>query len=270
MATGAEVARYWASLGVKVDTSDIRRVDSTLKQIEARLAQFKKRLEANKALTLDISKFHINQRELVRRLGDSLDKASRQVTFEVTKFVVDQQALNRTVQRGLNTSSRETSARVRSEPRGGSHALHAGIGGAMGAGIGRYYAPVAALAAGGYGLGALNRSNQAIQSAQLTTQAIVEQAGGTEEQGKQAFDWLRQQGNRVGFNYLESANDYNNLLSGLSGAGMTIKQGQDVFKGFSEYGRVNHIDTERQKRMFRALSQIAGKDQLMSKNSMDM
>ncbi|QGH72524.1 MAG: tail tape measure [Myoviridae sp. ctThM1] len=142
----------------------------------------------------------------------------------------------------------------------GSHLAAGGIGGL----VARAYLPALALAGGGYGLAALNNKNQQIVSAQLQTNAVVGQAAGNPQQGQQAFDWLRYQANRIGFNYLDAAPDYNRLLSGLTGAGMSVSQGQDVFKGFSEYSRVNKLDRVQQQRVYRALSQIAGKNKLQA------
>lgn len=138
-----------------------------------------------------------------------------------------------------------------------------GAGGVAGAAA-RAYMPALALAGGGYGAGWLNRRNQEVVSSQLMTQAVVQQAGGTAEQGMQSFDWLRSQANRVGFNYLDAAPDFNKLISGLTGAGMSVEQGQETFKGFAELSRVNKLDKTSQNRLFRALSQVAGKNQLMS------
>lgn len=287
---GQSIAQFWADLGVRVDAKETRKIDATLKSIERRFINFKKQLEKQGALNLEIGKFRVDQKALAFKLGEALDRAAKKVKFEVSQFVVDDEKLAKVLQRSVNKATNRIHKPDVKEPRqpreprsnrrrddgyyeGGRHArmgLSAGFGAAGGLTLGRVYGTAAGLALGGYGLSALNQRNQAVQSAQLTTEAVVEQAGGSQQQGQQAFNWLRQQGNRIGFNYLEAASDYNNVISGITGAGGTVAQGQNIFKGFSEYGRVNHIDTERQKRVFRALSQIAGKNQLMSKNSMDM
>jgi hypothetical protein len=45
---------------------------------------------------------------------------------------------------------------------------------------------------------------------------------------------------------------------------MSVKEGQGVYKGFAELSRVNKLDRVQQQRVFRALSQIAGKNKLQS------
>jgi hypothetical protein len=124
--------------------------------------------------------------------------------------------------------------------------------------------PAIALGLGGYGLSALNRRNQEVVAAQLQTQAVITGNGGTAEQGVQSFDWLRNTANRVGFNYLQASGDFNVLTSNLLGAGGTVAQSQNIFKGFAEYGRVNKLSPAKQKLVFNALSQIAGKDKLQA------
>lgn len=267
---GQSIAQFWADLGVRVQPNSIRNVDNLLNQIEARIKRF---AAGQEALKLDFNNFiKFDPTRLRTSLQRTLDQVSRTTFFEIKNFRVDDAHLTAQLRAAMERASATTRFRPHVEARGmaneGGRHLRTGLGAGVGAGsaltLGRVYPAALALAGGAYGLSSLNQRNQAIQSAELTSQAVVEQAGGTAQQGTQAFNWLRQQGNRIGFNYLEAANDYNNVISGITGAGGTVAQGQDIFKGFSEYGRVNHIDTERQKRVFRALSQIAGKDKLMS------
>lgn len=272
------IAEYISKVGVAVDMSQLSKVDRYLALIDRKMKRFS---QGNRAFGFDISRFTIDQTKLNIALGNALDRASRQVPFEISKFVVNDRALLAALLRAARRlphvppgggphppyppgprppyppyppgpgNRRDTAPRISSR----------GIfsGGGMG-----LYGPALALAGGGYGLAQLNQTNQRVVSAQLQSQSVVQQAGGTVAQGDQSFAWLRQQGNRIGFNYLDAAPDYNKLLSGLTGAGMSVAQGQDVFKGFSELSRVNKLDKTTQSRLFRALSQVAGKDQLMS------
>lgn len=147
---------------------------------------------------------------------------------------------------------------------GGSRATGRVVGG-IGLGIGgRLGYGALALVGGGYGIGALNQRNQQVVSAQLQSQAVVQQAGGTAEQGKESFQYLRSEANRIGFNYLDASQDYNKLISGLTGSGVGVKESQKVFSGFAELARVNKLDKTTQNRLFRALSQVAGKGKLQA------
>lgn len=275
------IASYYASIGFKVDNRDIQKVDRAISTVEKKLKDFSKRLSAS--YTINLVNFNVNERNLQRALGNALDIASTRTAFEVSRFVVDQSALNRNLTTALRTASTVASNSVQIRPNinrnttiptthsGVPHSelnrrtrTYAGMGG-IGLGLmGPLGYGALALAGGGYGLGALNRRNQEVVSAQLQAQAVVQQAGGTVEQGQQSFQWLRQQGERIGFNYLDASPDYNKLLSGLTGAGMSIQQGQNVYKGFAELSRVNKLDRVQQQRVFRALSQIAGKNKLQS------
>lgn len=263
---GTNIAQFYATLGIRVPTNEIQKVDKLISQIQQRF----KRLGQGQKGGLDLSNIiSFDQRKLRSVMQRAFDQVSRTTYFEIKNFRIDTAHLTSQLRAAMERASATTRLRPHmGEPRGsGGHGrlgVSAGIGAAGGLTLGRLYGPALAVAAGGYGLGALNRKNQEIQSAQLTTQAVVNQAGGTDQQGLQAFQWLQQQGNRVGFNWLSAANDYNNVISGITGAGGSVAQGQNIFKGFSEYGRVNHIDAERQKRVFRALSQIAGKNKLQS------
>lgn len=274
-----QIASYFASLGFDIDQRSVRRVDTTLKNLEKRLQAFGKNFNKKIGLSVDISSFRIDQRKLKTALGNSLDQASKGVAFEVSRFVVNDRnllaALLRAARRlpPLPPGPNPPPVPPPRPPRPGPNPPPPGPGGRRSAGYGggyragglsRLYGPALALGLGGYGLSNLNERNQQVVSAQLQTSAVTQQAGGTSQQGAQSFEWLRQQANRVGFNYLDASADYNKLTSGLTGAGMSIKQSQNVFKGFSELSRVNKLDRVQQQRVYRALSQIAGKNKLQS------
>lgn len=265
-----DISKYTVDISFRIDQRELRKVDQTLKVLRRKLQTFGKGLD--RSLKLNISGFTVNQAKLNATLGNALDRASPIVPFEVSRFVVND--------RNLLAALLRASRRLRPPPgpnpppgpgpgpdprpgRGGP-----GGGGSSRLGLGFGFGPLGygalALAGGGYGLGALNRRNQAVVSAQLQSQSVVQQAGGTVEQGDASFQFLKDQADRIGFNYLDASGDYNKLLAGLTGAGLSIGQGQDVFKGFAEIARVNKLDRTAQNRLFRALSQVAGKDQLMS------
>ena len=255
----------------------LKKVDKTLDTLEKKLKKFS---GFGNSLNFGIGNFTVDQKKLERVLGNSLDLASNRVTFDINRFAVNQAALNQTVGLAMaragmvnpirpnvlpqHTPRTPTSHQPRPSTR------EAAVTGAVAGGVGRtrgmpsLFGPAIALGLGGYGLNSLNRRNQEVVAAQLQTQAVITGNGGTAEQGEESFNWLRKQANRVGFNYLESSGDFNVLTSNLLGSGGTIAQAQNIFKGFAEYGRVNKLSPARQKLVFNALSQIAGKDKLQA------
>lgn len=278
-----KIAEYFASAGVRIDKGSFTRFDNELNKLEARLRRFSQKF--NTPIKFSIDSFDVNDAKLKLALGNALDMASPKVAFEISKFVVN----DRNLQAALLRAARRLPLPPPgpNPPGGGPHPPYPphpgpyppprpgpspsgsrrGMGGFYYGGLGGFYGPALALGLGGYGLSELNKRNQEVVSAQLQSQAVVQQALGdkyTPEQGKASFEWLRKQADRIGFNYLDASADYNKLLSGLTGAGMTIGQGQDVYKGFAEYSRVNKLDRVQQQRVFRALSQIAGKNKLQA------
>lgn len=259
-----QIAKYFASIGIEVSEKSLKKVDKSFDYIEARF----KRLNAfaGKSIKFNIEKFDVDQKKLNLALGNALDFASTRLVFEVSNFVVNQSALNRSVGNALDRSSRTQSMHVNQRGAGsGKVAAGSAIGGGLiGRGLSGFYGPALALGLGGYGLSALNQRNQQVVSAQLQTSAVVQQAGGTAQQGADSFQYLRSEANRVGFSYLDASGDYNKLISGLTGSGIGLKESQKVFSGFAELARVNKLDKTTQNRLFRALSQVAGKGKLMS------
>jgi hypothetical protein len=268
-----QIAKYFASLGFDVDTKGLKKVDKALDTLEKKLKKF----SAFGNLSFGIGNFTVDQRKLERVLGTALDIASNRVVFDINRFVVNQAALNQTVGLAMARAGMAHPLRPTIQPPHippvtppGRRVREAAVTGAVAGGVGRtrgmpsLLGPAIALGLGGYGLNALNKRNQEVVAAQLQTQAVITGNGGTAEQGEQSFDWLRKTANRVGFNYLDSSGDFNVLTSNLLGAGGTVAQSQNIFKGFAEYGRVNKLSPARQKLVFNALSQIAGKDKLQA------
>lgn len=273
-----DIARYFAEVGVKVDNSQLRKVDKYLKEIEKKFSKY----GGSTGLGFGISNFTVDQKRLNLILGNALDVSSRVVSFEISRFTVDQSHLNRLMVNALANASAVASRSVVLRPnvqphnqltrssvpqvraQGSRSHIAAGAAGGGGGILARSYAPALALGLGGYGLSNLNQRNQQVVSAQLQSQAVVQQAGGTAGQGRDSFQYLRSEGNRIGFNYLDASGDYNKLISGLIGSGVSLGESQKVFSGFAELARVNKLDKTTQNRLFRALSQVAGKGKLQA------
>lgn len=268
-----QISKYFASLGISVDRSSIKRVDSTLDRLENRLRRLG--TFGSKPIPINIGKFDVDQKKLNIALGNALDIASKSVVFEISRFVVN----DRNLQAALLRAAR----RLPVPPGGGGPLPPLPPGGGprppvplppgsrqrgstslLGGGLGGLYGSALTLGFGAYGLAALNRKNQQVVSAELQSSAVVQQAGGTAQQGKDSFQYLKSEGQRIGFNYLDASQDYNKLISGLTGSGIGLKESQKVFSGFAELARVNKLDKTTQNRLFRALSQVAGKGKLMS------
>lgn len=273
------VARYFASIGFKVDKTELANIDRTLSNIEKKLRAFGKNIDKHLNITLKVNKVDIDQSKLKIAVGNALDYASKHAVFEITRFAVN----DRSLQAALMRASRIAGNRIRPTrqpvpnevvpthqhtptPRErkttpSKEAL--GAGGMFGLAT-RLTTPVMTAAMGGYGLYQLNKTNQEVVAAKMQTEAVQQAFGGTKEQGDANFKWLQEQADRVGFNWLEASGDYNNLRSNLMGAGGTSEDANTIFKGFAEYGRVNKLSDARQKLVFNALGQIAGKNALQA------
>ena len=133
-------------------------------------------------------------------------------------------------------------------------------GGTAGA-LARYGMGSVPFIGGAYGLMQLNTANQEAISTRLTTQAVLQSQGYTEQQGEQAFDWLRNLANLNGFSYMQAAPDYNQFLSNALGAGVSLGGSQDIFRGFSEYQTAMGVTPARRKLVNNALMIVTGKHQ---------
>ena len=269
-----QISSYYAKVSLSTDMAALKKVDRYLKLLEAKLAKFHKKGKIGNGV------FNINFAFNTNRLQFEVQKAfndvSRRVIFPVNRFQIDQSRLTRDinssirqamlgVNRNLTLNPRVTQPRgvtgraaALGQPTGGLSARQAGLAGGSAGIFSRYGGPAILGGATLYGGSALNRANQEIISAQLTTQAVVE-AQGLKGEGPAAFEWLRGQGNRIGFSYLDQAQDYNNFLSNSLGAGRTLDQAQNTYLGFAEYARAMGTSPARQKLVMNALSQMEAK-----------
>lgn len=255
-----EIAKYTIGTSIVFPQSEMARFDSQLRILESKMKTSGEKMKM--FFNLNLSKFSVNQSAMNRVLGAALDIASTTTVFRIERFVVDQSRLNMALGGAMAKAS--AVATVRTSGSTSTATKAAATGGMIGGGLSRFYGPALALGLGGYGLGSLNKRNQEVVAAQLQTQAVSLANGGTAQQGEESFNWLRNQANRVGFNYLDASSDFNVLTSNLLGSGGTVAQSRNIFKGFAEYGRVNKLSPARQKLVFNALSQIAGKDKLQA------
>lgn len=246
-------------------------VDKTLDRMEAKLKTFGKGAK----IVLDINAFDINQGKLNIAVGNALDIASVKNTLDISRFHIDQSHLNNAMMTAMKEATLLASKASTLRPNahvnpmgsandGSIRPRHIAAAGGIAGGLSRVYGPALALGLGGYGLAELNQRNQQVVSAELQSSAVVQQAGGTAQQGRASFQYLRNEGERIGFNYLDASQDYNKLISGLTGSGVGLQESQKVFSGFAELARVNKLDKTTQNRLFRALSQVAGKGKLQS------
>lgn len=254
-----EIAKYTIGTSIVFPKSEMTRFDAQLKILENKMKVSGQRM--SQFFNLNLTKFSVNQTAMNRVIGSALDIAGQSTVFRIERFVVDQSRLNAAL--GSAMAKTNTVANVRQTGSGSTH-RSAAAGGFIGAGLPRMYGPALALGLGGYGAGALNKRNQEVVSAQLQSSAVVQQAGGTAAQGAESFQYLRSEGQRIGFNYLDASGDYNKLISGLTGSGIGLGESQKVFSGFAELARVNKLDKTTQNRLFRALSQVAGKGKLQA------
>jgi hypothetical protein len=263
------IAEYISKVGVSVDMAQLNKVDRYLKLIDAKMKRHAQKSQMTTALKF--SNFSVDNTRLRSVLQRAVDNASRAIVVPFANFAIDRQALTRSlstaVRQAVAVANREMNLRPHANrPLGGNningrHMAGAGVAGGVAS---RLWGPAVALAGGGYGLSQLNQRNQQVVSAQLQSQAVVQQAGGTAQEGTNSFQYLRSEANRVGFNYLDASGDYNKLISGLTGSGVGLKESQKVFSGFAELARVNKLDKTTQNRLFRALSQVAGKGKLQA------
>lgn len=189
-------------------------------------------------------------------------RSEKEIERTRRRGVVSARRTSRAERLGAVTPRAQTRPSVAMASYGRSPASHSSgnflrAGGAGGA-FARYGVGSLPFIGGAYGFSTLNRANQEAITTRLTTQAVLQGQGYTEEQGVEAFDWLRDLGNDIGFSYMDAAQDYNQFLANSLGAGMDLEGSQGIFKGLSEYQTAMGTTAYRRKLINNALSQMMG------------
>lgn len=266
-----EIARYWAALGFKVDQKEIKKVDSTLKQLEKRLKNFGKLSDKNLNITVSINKFAVDNKKLNTILGNALDQASSKVTFEISKFSVNRAALQATMQRAMrgsvsmNLPSKQASATQQSHstsrpaPRSAAsnnraNYLHAG--GATGAFM-RYGAASLPLIGGVYGASALNTANQDLVNANISAESVL---GG---RSKELLNRLSERSNYMGINYADTLPQFTKFMASSMPL-MGVDSSQQTFESFMQFGRTRGASKVSMNRALTAVGQMSAKGQVMA------
>lgn len=114
--------------------------------------------------------------------------------------------------------------------------------------------------------GAVALSSGAIDVAQKLT--IVEQRllsiGLTSSQAEAELSHLSDQSNRLGINFLSSADAFSKFAAAANGSGASFKQVQDIFDTFSALGAKLHLSQEQMQSVFLALEQMISKGTVSS------
>lgn len=216
----------------------------------------------------DISKAmrsYYRQEEQQRKRISNEELKAQQLGLNHEKEIERLRRQGRVDQRNANRQNRLTQVTPRRHPQdlmrrtGANHASgnYLRAGGASGAFM-RYGVGSLPFIGGAYGFSTLNRANQEAQVTRLTTQAVLQGQGYTEREGVEAFDWLRNLADDIGFSYMDAAQDYNQFLANSLGAGVDVQTSQGIFQGLSEYQTAMGTTSYRRKLINNALSQMMG------------
>jgi hypothetical protein len=188
----------------------------------------------------------------------------KQVIAENKKNLAQQNAMQRAEDARNNKGSMRAAAqRARAEHQAGQSQSFGGMPVSLPF---RALGP-AAIAYGAWSGGAaLYRGNKTAVSNRNFITNVSGTAGNTEEQnqaaGKQSFEYLYSEANRLGLNAKEQAEPYGKLLAAAQASGASLPAAQKMFSQLSEHGATMHLDAVGQKRMVKALGDVFSKGQV--------
>ena len=251
------LVQYYAKVGISIDTLQLQKVDRYLRLLETKLSRFQ-----TKQLTSGV-KLQINERDLVVKIGNALDRASNKVSLELKNFHINPQALSAALRRvsasasigGLSGGNARQVTQVGRSASSYERANFLHAGGGAGA-IARYGLGAMPLIGGVYGVAQLNQANQNMMSANIAAQSVL----GT--QANPMMDWLSKRANYLGVNYADTLPQFTKFMASSSPL-LGAEASKDVFSSFMQFGRTRGATGVSMNRALNAVSQMGAKGQIM-------
>lgn len=288
------IAEYFCQVGIRVDQTSLKSVDTYFKTLESKFKFYSGRL--GKGLTLKVN-FQANIRDLIRGIQAKLDPKGNGVgvRIRITPRIVqgDIGALRRQLTGGLANIPitvrysgnfrqslmnriNQAIAPARSPAARGSGGSTGGSGGgsrgSQGAGFPslttgvlgrtlRFGAGGLPFVGGAIGFNQLNQANTDYQSQKLAAEGVF--AGKVAGGGDAARRQLYQLAQLNGFDYKETLPNFTRFMaSSMPSMGYDGSFGS--FRSITEFGRARGATGESMERALYAFSQIAGKGKVMS------
>ena len=221
------------------------------RETEARKNQIKttkQLIKAEQRLT-DIQKRKEMSSEIKRRVASRV--AAHEAESSGMRAVLARQEAQ---MKALNERYKELMSAKPKRGGVGSFATGLGAGSVLRSGL-----PALPMIGGAFGFVSANKFSQEVALAPMTTMAAFEAQGRTSAEAQQSWEWYKQLSQKVGANYMDSAQDFNSFMANALGSGINIEDSQNIFKGFSEYQTAMGLTPYRRKLVNAALTQMLGK-----------
>lgn len=250
MASAQQISSYYASFGFRIDQSSITKLKTAIKDV-------KEHISKQLSISVKITKFSIGKRELNAAIKDAAAQASG-IRLSINSFAVNATELRKSVQSAFDkgvtlrvnaTTRTKDPAATRPRSQGGN------TYGTTGGVLNRYGISGLAGYATGVGVMNVNSVSEDLQSSKVSLNTIT---GG---RGVDAYQWIKNQGNQVGFDYRNQLPVFSSYL----GASIN-KQGYDAslesYKNLTQYGLTHGSDRVSLERAMLAIGQMWSKGKI--------
>lgn len=235
MATAFKIADFFAKIGIKGDTKELNNFIARIKVLDKSLKELRGTTRASFKFTTNNLGLRRSQAQ-VRKLNSSIKDLKRNANIN-----------------------------IRSRVSGGG-----GGGGGGGVGFG-------AGALGGAAAGSLSRSvipglgvGFALKNLVTTEQNLtgienaLTAATGSAAKGTVQMKFLREETDRLGLNFMDSARGFTNLLASGESIGFGLKNTQELFLGVAESARTLNLSADDTQGVLRAVGQMMSKGTIQS------
>lgn len=255
MANAQQISAYYSLFGFRFDNKSVATLKNKVKEIKDHIS---KQLSIN----VKITKFTIGKRELNAAIKAAAAEAGG-VKLSINSFSVNATELRKAVQNAFDkgvTLRVNATARTSNSPRttasstGSTNRSSFGTSGGV---LNRYGMSGLAGYATGVGVMNVNQISEDIQTSKVSLNTIT---GG---RGVDAFQWMKNQGNELGFDYRSQLPIFSNYL----GASVN-KQGYDKslesYKNLTQYGLTHGSDRVSLERAMLSIGQMWSKGKIMA------
>lgn len=257
MASAQQISSYYASFGFRIDTASVTKLKSSITSIKDFVS---KQLSIN----VKINKFTIGKRELNAAIKEAATQAGG-IRLSINSFAVNATELRRSVQQAfdkgvtlrVNATTRTRDPAI-ARPRSQGDAGRGNNGfGSTGGVLNRYGISGLAGYATGVGVMNVNQVSEDLQSSKVSLNTIT---GG---RGVDAYQWIKNQGNQVGFDYKNQLPVFSSYL-GASVNKQGYNNSLESYKNLTQYGLTHGSDRVSLERAMLAIGQMWSKGKIMA------
>lgn len=257
MASKIQIASAFAAVGFKVDKKDLDKLQKQLTNLKKQILSLKNAVKLD--INPNVAGLTAARKELQginRELSKVKNKTIKvKVADSGARNIGNRSHLGAGVGAGVGASMAS-----RPKPRNKSVVGQVFAGSSIGTQVSQFGPGVGALGMGAYSAAAIYKTTVRVEALQNALTAV----SGSVEGGKRQFEFLQKTTDRLGVEFLSSADAYKGLLAAGTASGFSLENSENLFTAVASSARVLGLSSADTAGSLRAVQQMLQKNKVSS------